>query len=240
MNDIVEHKPIPRSAYDRLPRRYKRFIDELVSGSTVTDAMRAAGSKSRHARTIGHRLLKSQEMQDALRERTHQAVLDMGVRHERVVQELYWVATCDPRKLVNGEGVPIKLQDLPADIAACIASIDIEDISINGASGTRYKYKFIDKTKALDKLGVYLKLWDAKQTNVNVDARSVTLNAPGGPEALSGAIRLLEQARSIAAPVTAALSDTDRSVLPAALRDEPKRRGASVDAGEDSGSSGAT
>lgn len=238
MNAVVEHNPKPeKSAYEQLPRRYRRFVDEYVAGGqTATEALKAAGigRESRHVRKVASRLIRKPEVAQAIQERTAEVVADMGVRHERVIREMYWLATCDPRKLVDGEGVQIPLHQLPADIAACISAVEIENISYNGESGTRYKYKFWDKNKALDKLGQYLKLWEARQTNVNVDARSVTVNAPGGPEALSGALRLLEQARAIAAPATAAPSDSDRLVLPAAVRDEPAGRGASVDAGEDS------
>src|SRR5690606_29119368 len=156
-------------------------------------------------------------------------------RQERVMRELYWLATCDPRKLVNGDGVAIPLHELPEDIAACIAGVEVEQISYNGESGTRYKYKFWDKNKALDKLGQYLKLWEARATQVTVDARSVTLNTSDGAEAVSGALRLLEQVRSIAAGTAAAACDPDGSVLSAAVRDGPQGRGAPLDAGEDTG-----
>jgi hypothetical protein len=241
MNAVVEHTPPqPKSAYEQLPRRYRRFVDAWIEGKTGVEAIKAAGYKRLYPHQASAKLRNKPEIQAAIEERTRQYIADVGVRHETVIRELYWLATCDPRKLVNGEGVQIPLHLLPADIAACISSVEIENVSYNDETGTRYKYKFWDKNKALEKLGLYLKLWETSKTNVNVDARSVTNNVIAGPEALSGALRLLEQARTIAAPATAALSHTDGSVLPAEIRDESPGRGAPVDAGKGSRSSGAT
>jgi hypothetical protein len=240
MNAVVE-QPQTESAYDRLPRRHKRFVDEYVGGKTAAEALRSIGGKSRHARTVAWRLLLEPDIEAAVKERTAQVIADMGVKHEQVIREMYWLATCDPRKLVNGEGVQIPLHQLPADIAACISSVEIENVSYNDETGVRYKYRFWDKTKMLDKLGVYLKLWDTKGPTVNVDARSVTNNViAASPEALSGAVRLLEQARAIAAPAATALGHSNGPLLPAAVRDEPAGRGTPVDAGKDSRSPGAT
>lgn len=232
MNDIVE-QPQPKTAYERLPRRYRRFVDEYVSGKTAVDAIRAAGSKSKHARTIACRLLQTPDIDEAVQERTRFFVAELGVRHERLIREMYAVATSDVRKLMDAEGKQIPLHKLDDATAAAIASVDIEQISTQGLEGTRYKYKFWDKNKAAEKLGVYLKLWDAKQVNLNVDNRSVHINTANGAEALQGAVRLLEQVRSIAVSSTATVSDQDRLVLPAQVRDEPTGRGAPVDVSPD-------
>jgi hypothetical protein len=239
MNAVVEQTPKqPKSAYEQLPRRYRRFVDHFVSGKTATDAIRLAGCKSQHARSIASRLVARADVWAAIEEREKQAIADLGVRHQTVARELYWIATCDPRKLVDGEGVAIPLHQLPADIAACISAVDVENISSNGESGVRYKYKFWDKNKALEKLGLYLKLWEATRTNVNVDARSVTVNGANADELVRG---FLDQARAIAstgAKGSPALSQSHGSVLPAALHDEPQGCGTPVDARKDSGSPG--
>lgn len=241
MNAVVEQSTKPeKSAYERLPRRCRRFVDEWVGGKNAVESIKAAGYKGLFPHQAAAKFRRRSEIAAAIAERERYAASEAGARHVTVVRELQRIATCDPRKLVNGEGVLLQLHELPDDIAACISSVEVEDISTNGETGTRYKYKFWDKNKALDKLGQYLKLWDAKGPTVNVDARSVTVNAVGGAEALSGAVRLLEQVRSIATVATATAGDPNGSVLPAAVRDESAGRGASVDAGADSGSPGAT
>lgn len=240
MNAIAEQIPKPQtSAYEQLSPRYRRFVDAYVKGATGSDAYREV-AKCRHPSDLAGRLLRKPEVIAAIEERNAWLVSEVGVRQFQVIREMAWIATCDPRKLVNGEGVAIPLHQLPEDIAACISSVEVEQISFNGETGTRYKYRFWDKNKALDKLGQYLKLWDAPGTKVNVDARSVTLNTPTGAEALSGAVRLLEQVRAVAAGEAAALGHSNGSVFPPAIRDEPQGRGAPVDVVPHSGSAGKT
>jgi phage terminase small subunit len=239
MNAVVEHKP-DESAYDRLPRRHRRFVDAYVAGHSGAESMRLARCKSLYPHNRAWELLQRPEIRAAIDERERHAVAEAGVRHLRIVQELHRIATCDPRKLVNGEGVAIPLHELPEEVAACIASVDVENISINGETGTRYKYRFWDKNKALDKLGQYLKLWDAKGPTVNVDARSVTNNTVhvGGGEAIRAVAELGRAIAAIGASQSLSSPDPNGSLLPAPVRDEPKGRGASVDAGQDQGSSG--
>lgn len=222
-----------KSAYERLKRRHRKFVDAYVPGQTGAEAMREIGYKGAQPERRAWRLLKRPEIIAAVEERELHYIREMGVRAERIMRETVAIATSDPRRLEDENGKAIPLHKLDAATAAAISAVEVENISTNGETGTRYKYKLWDKNKALDKLGQYRKLWDTKGPTVNVDARSVTVNATGGAEALQGAIRLLEQARAIAAPIAATLSDTDGSVLPAAVRDEPPRRRASLDAGED-------
>lgn len=241
MNALAEQIPKPpKSAYEKLPRRLRRFVDEYVGGKSGAEAARLAGCKSVRPHNVACKLRRKPEIEAAIAERTAWLVSEVGIRQFQVVREMAWIATCDPRKLVNGEGVAIPLHELPEDIAACISSVEVEQISFNGETGTRYKYRFWDKNKALDKLGQYLKLWDAPGTKVNVDARSVTVNTPTGAEALSGAVRLLEQVRAVAAGEAAALGHSNGSVLPPAVRDEPQGRGAPLDVVPHSGSAGKT
>jgi hypothetical protein len=240
MNAIVEHTPQPKSAYEQLPRRYRRFVDAYVPGLSGAEAMRRSGYKGSYPEILAYKLLKRPEVMAAIAEKEQFYIAEMGVRAERIIRETLAIATCDPRKLEDKDGKAIPLHLLDDAMAAAISGVEVENISSNGENGTRYKYKFWDKNKALDKLGQFKKLWETSKANVNIDARSVTNNVIAGPEAVSGALRLLEQARTIAAPATAALSHTDGSVLSVAIRDESPGPGAPVDARKGSRSSGAT
>jgi hypothetical protein len=130
------------------------------------------------------------------------------------------------------------LQDLDDATAAALAGVDVEEVSTGGRFGMRYKYKFWDKNKALDKLGQFRKLWDAKQQTVNVDARSVTNNTVnvGGVEAVRSVADLGRAIATIGASQSLPLPDPNGSLLPAPVRAEPQGRGTPVDAGADSGS----
>jgi phage terminase small subunit len=247
MAAVIEHSPASapalatgRSAYDSLKPRHRLFVDAFVEGASAADAVRVLGYKGRRARQSGWKLLRKPRIAAAIEERKAQMLEDAGLRQHHVIEQLAAIARCDPRRLVNEAGEPIPLHRLDPQTAAAISAVEIEEISSNGEKGTRYKYRFWDKGKANDRLGQWLNLWEASRTNVNVDARSVTVNnAPGGEAALQGAIRLLERVRAIGAvggsQEAAAACDSDGSLLPAPVCDEPIGRGASVDAGEDSG-----
>jgi hypothetical protein len=233
MNAVVEHIPDENSAYDRLSRRHRRFVDAYVAGATGAEAVRQAKCKTSHPRNLAYQLLQVPEIRAAIDERERQLVADIGVRHERVLRELYAIATADPRRFSDENGAAIPLHRLPPELAAAIAAVDVENISINGESGTRYKYKLWDKNKALDKLGQYLKLWDTKGPTVNVDARSVTNNTVhvGGGEAIRSVADLGRAIAAIGTGQGVSSPDTNGSVLPAPVRAEPAGRGTSVDAG---------
>lgn len=226
-----------KSAYQSLPRRYRRFVDHYVTGLTGVAAIQAVGCKSPHARTVAARVLRRPEVQAALEERTREVIADAGVRHERIIREMYAIATSDPRKLVDpATGMAVPLEKLDADIAAAISSVEVENISINGETGTRYKYRLWDKNKAADKLGQYLKLWDATRTSVTVDARSVTVNNGGGEAVLRAVDELLARAARVGESAANPPVDPHGPVLPAAVRDGSAGHRSSVDAGADSGS----
>jgi hypothetical protein len=134
------------------------------------------------------------------------------------------------------------LHELDNDTASALAGVDVEEVSKDGYFGQRFKYKLWDKNKALDKLGQYTKLWDAKGNVTNVDARTINASTTsvhvGGPAAVSAAVQLLERLNAIGAGDAAALCDPNGSVLPAAVCPQPAGRGTSVDAPADQGSPG--
>jgi phage terminase small subunit len=227
-----------RSAYDRLPRRLKRFVDEYVVGATGADALRKAGYRGLHPNAIAWKWAKKPHVAAAIEEAQQRLVADVGVRQVTVLKQMHAIATSDPRRVEDENGNTIPLHKLDPETAAAIASVEIEDVSKDGYVGKRYKYKFWDKVKANDRLGQFTKLWEARATNVNVDARSVTLNVGTG---VAEALRVLDgvgrEIAAIGSTETAALPDPNGPVLLTAVRDGQGGYRASVDAGESAGDS---
>lgn len=226
----------PKSALDKLPRRLKRFVTQYVAGDTPANAMKLAGYSGLHPRVVGHKWLKRPEVKAAVAEETERLTTEVGIRQVTVLKQMHAIASLDPRKVEDENGDPIPLHKLDEATAAAISSVEIESISSNGETGKRYKYKFWDKVKANDRLGQFVKLWEARATNVNVDARSVTVNVGSGTE--EALQYLADLGRSIASlgPETVTTSaDTDRLVLSAEVCDGEAGRGASVDASADTG-----
>jgi hypothetical protein len=235
MNAVVTTTQ-PKSTYDKLPRRLKRFVDHYVIGGTAAQALRESGYKGQHAHAVAAKWLKKPILRAAVDEATERYVADVGVRQVTVLRQMAAIATLDPRKLVDEGGNPIPLNQLDADTAAAISGLEVEEISTGGNTGTRYKYKFWDKVKANDRLGQFVKLWEARATNVNVDARSVTVNMGAGTaEALQYLADLGRTIATIGPEEVTAPADQDRPVLPDPVCDGQAGRGASVDASADTG-----
>jgi phage terminase small subunit len=223
------------SAYARLTRRQKRFVEHFAAGCTGSEAIRQAGYKGKYAHVVAHKWANRPEVRAAIQEREEQLTRDLGIRQHVVMRQMLAIATCDPRKVVDPQtGQALPLEQLDPETAAAISSVEVENISINGESGTRYKYRFWDKVKANDRLGQFTKLWDAKSgTSINVDARSVHI---GGNAAGEGFLRAADDllARAAAVGVAPALPapGADGSVLPASVCDGQAGHRAPVDAGE--------
>lgn len=229
--------PIVReqSAFDRLPRRQKRFVEQYVIGCSGAEAMRQCGYKGLHPNAIANKWLRRPEIAAAVEERTGDHLRDVSARKHKTLEQVTAIAYADPRKVVDPEtGMAVPLERMPADIAAAISSVEVENISINGETGTRYKYRFWDKNKALEKLGQWQKLWDSPGAKVNVDARSINVNA-SGEGVLRAVDDLLARASAVGVLATDTQADPNGLVLPAPVRDGQAGHRSPVDAGEDTG-----
>lgn len=215
MNAVVEHKPT--SAYERLKRRHQRFVDAYVEGNTATGALRSTGNKSRQVRKIAHRLLHDPDIQAAIRERTLIAMHDAGASAVAVMRQMAAVATSDVRNLTHPDGTHKAPHELDEQTALAIKSFDVEEVSIGGREGKRYKYQFWDKPKAAEFIGKAQGLIQPVQLNDNRRVTNNTLVVPGGlpsvAEWLGGFVRGVPEKN-----VTPSLQDG--SVLPAAVRSE--------------------
>lgn len=231
---VVEGGP-----YSQLTKRQRLFVDEYLASRTAAAAYIAAGYQGKDATACAWQLLKKPNIADAVIERRRQLLDDVGIRQERVILELAAIATSDPRKLVDGLGEVVPLHLLDPKTAASIASLEIEDVSIGGRVGKRYKYRFWDKPKALDKLGQWMKLWESAHVGINIDNRQVHVSTSpdGRSEATLRAVdELIGTIKSLGQVATAAQAYKNGSLLPAPVRDEPERHGAPLVDGEDQGS----
>lgn len=88
-----------------------------------------------------------------------------ALRGERVatMRQLMRVAEFDPRRVMAEDGCPLRLAELPQDVAAVLQSVEIVREVIDGAAGETiiretYRYSFADKVGALSVLADMLGL----------------------------------------------------------------------------------
>ena len=169
------------SAYRRLKRRERRFLDEYLLGKTGVDAIRAIGFTGTRPDVAASKLLARQHVREALAERRADLMESMGLRQETVIRELMRIGFSDYRKLLSEDGT-IRA-DMDDDTAAAVASIETVTV---GETGRVSKVKFWDKAKALTDLTAILGL--RKQDNAPRDnpgpGLTVIVNAPSSQVAV--------------------------------------------------------
>jgi phage terminase small subunit len=155
----AEVKP-EKTAYQKLPRRHQRFVDEFVDCGKAAESMRRIGFKGRRPDIAGWKIKCSPGVQEAIEERSQQAIQEAGVNSVRVLTEAARVAFFDHRRLFDAEGKLIPTHQLPDDVAAGLAGIEIIDIGDGEerTAGRLSKYRAWPKVEALNLLGKYLKI----------------------------------------------------------------------------------
>lgn len=69
---------------------------------------------------------------------------------ERVLQEIQLIGTVDIRRAYDSSGMLLPVNDMPEDVAAAVASVDV---STDDNGNTSHRIKLIDKLKALELMG---------------------------------------------------------------------------------------
>lgn len=238
MTDALPIVREQKSAFASLKRRHKRFVEQYVIGSNGAEAIRLCGYKGQHPNVRASKLLARPEIKAAVDERTDAYLRDVSARKHKTLEQVVAIAYLDPRKVVDPEtGMAVPLQHMDPQTAAAISSVEVENISINGETGTRYKYRFWDKNKALDRLGQWQQLWDGPGAKVNVDARSVHLSAnAAGANVLRAVDDLIGRATAVGIPAAHQEADPNGLVLPASVCDGQGGCGSPVDVGPNPGS----
>ena len=113
------------------------------------------------------RLLKNSKISARIAQVIEAAAKNTGLSIERTLREVARVSYSDVRKLFdkNGQLIPVHLLD--ADTAACIASVEVDEINSGEiVIGHTKKIKHWDKNAALEKAMKYHGLYEAdnKQT----------------------------------------------------------------------------
>lgn len=164
-----------------------KFINNLLSGMNQTEAYEKAGYKTRGAaaRVNASQLLGNVSIQKALEQGRQKAAEKAVITQQRILEEEARLAFLDPKSLVDTDGKQLDLHKLPEDTARAISGLEV----IEQADGTlKYKYRFNDKGRSLERLSRHLGMYNDK---LNLGFTAETLNAilSGLPDEYAGAVR---------------------------------------------------
>lgn len=149
----------------RLTAKQQRFVEEYLIDFNATKASIRAGYSARTAGKIGSQLLGKTGISAAIDEGRIRAAEKAGVTVEQIIRHAAAVAFSDIRQLYDEHGELLPIHRWPDGVAESIAGIEIEELfEGRGESrervGRLHKIKRWDKTKALEILAKYKKLFD--------------------------------------------------------------------------------
>lgn len=146
-----------------LEPRQRRFVEEYLVDFNATRAARDAGYSPASASSIAWENLRKPEIEKAINDGKEAALQALGVSRERVLGELAALAFSDLSEAFDEDGGLLPIRKMPARLRAAVASVEVEQQSVEGVSvGTVAKLKLWDKGAALERLGKNLKLFTDK------------------------------------------------------------------------------
>jgi phage terminase small subunit len=170
----------------RLKKRHELFLTHYLdcfdTGLAAERAGYGAWYGEHQLAGVGRRILRRQDVADALEERLMASLRGHGMSRGRILKEITRLATFDIRKLYNNEGRLLEPHELDDDTAAAVASIEVEARREGrGEDAEEYnihKIKLGGKTEALKMLGQHLQLFGD-------DNKVKLVGADGGPPAIT-------------------------------------------------------
>ena len=154
----------------KLTALQQRFVNNLLSGMHQDEAYVVAGYRAKEAaaRVNASRLLTNANIKAAVAEGRKRASDKAEVTAERILREEMRLAYLDPADLVDENGDILALHKLPVIARRAITGLEV----IKQKDGSlKYKYKFSDKGKSLERLSKYLGMFekDNEQKRVSIE-----------------------------------------------------------------------
>jgi len=144
-----------------LTSKQKRFVEEYLTDLNATQAAIRAGYSPKTAARQGIDLLHKTHIAKKITEGKKSISETIGIRRERIIQEMARIAFFNIKGLVDDEGNLLQINKLSDDVAAALNGVDIAVIgNPESAVGHVKKYKIPDKNKALENLARILGYMD--------------------------------------------------------------------------------
>jgi len=164
------------------------YLNNLLKGMGQTDAYVKAGysNNPRTVKTNASRLLANANFAKYYNKAKQRAANKAEATQARILREECRLAYSDLRQIFDGD-TTIPPDKLPEDVARAIGGVEITERVIMGNDGEelmerKYKYKFWDKGRALERISKHLGMYKEHndQKAAKVESLTVTLVAPDG------------------------------------------------------------
>jgi phage terminase small subunit len=158
--------------------RQAAFVREYLVDLNATRAAIRAGYAERSAAAMASELLRNPKVQEAV-EAAQKARADrVQLKADDVLVELARLATSDVADAFDEHGALRPLKDMPVGLRRAIASIEVEQLKVDGAAvGTVAKVRMWDKPKSLELLSKHLGLLKEKLEVTGKDGAPVQVHA---------------------------------------------------------------
>lgn len=137
---------------DELNHRQRIFVAHIVKGTTAKDAAIAAGYSEKTAESQGSRLLRNAKVAEAVEAGLKRKISRLEFTGDDVLQELARGAFADIREAFDEHGNLKNIQDIPANLARIIGTIEVkEEWGVSGDGRTRVPMGEVKKVKPISK-----------------------------------------------------------------------------------------
>jgi phage terminase small subunit len=161
MYQAVQKRKQLRSAKGQLRHRQQLFVHHYLLCGNASKAAEKAGYANPNS---GHQLIRNSKVKRYLQAQSDRLAEKFAATKERIIQELCRIAYLDPAELFDENGKLRPIHEIPPETRAAIAGVNVTK---NQEGEIVSKIKLVDKTKALEMLAKYQKLFSDAPVTVN-------------------------------------------------------------------------
>jgi phage terminase small subunit len=156
-------------------------VHEYLIDLNATQAAIRAGYSGKTAQMIGSENLAKPMVAEAIQAAMKARSERTGITQDRVLAEYAKLAFLDPRGFFGASGALIPIHQLPANVAAALAGVEVTDSYDKATDSlvTTKKIRFADKKGALDSVARHLGMFVDKHEVTGRDGKDLT--APAQP-----------------------------------------------------------
>lgn len=144
-----------------LTPKEQKFVAAYLIDLNATAAATTAGYSRKTAKQIGSQLLKRESVRAAIAAKQAPVLTKLDLTAEGIKEEIRRIAHFDPAMLFDATGKLLHLKDMPAEVRACIKSVEVLKRNTTAGDGVQdevYKVQFWDKPSALQMAAKHLLL----------------------------------------------------------------------------------